>query len=55
MAVIEFVDRDVHAKKVDIKKKTTTKDDKEEKKGKIYKKFKNIFPDGELLEVSKKD
>jgi len=27
----------------------------EEKKGKIYKKFKNIFPDGELLEVSKKD
>ena len=32
MAVIEFVDRDVEAKKVDIKKKTTTKDDKEEKK-----------------------
>ena len=32
MAVIEFVDRDVQAKKVDIKKKTTTKDDKEEKK-----------------------
>ena len=32
MAVIEFVDRDVEAKKVDIKKKTTTKDEKEEKK-----------------------
>ena len=32
MAVIEFVDRDVEAKKVDIKKKDTTKDDKEEKK-----------------------
>jgi len=32
MAVIEFVDRDVEAKKVDIKKKVTTKDTKEEKK-----------------------
>ena len=32
MAVIEFVDRDVEAKKVDIKKKNTTKDTKEEKK-----------------------
>ena len=32
MAVIEFVDRDVEAKKVDIKKKTTIKDTKEEKK-----------------------
>ena len=32
MAVIEFVDRDVEAKKVDIKKKDTTKDAKEEKK-----------------------
>ena len=32
MAVIEFVDRDVEAKKVDIKKKATTKDIKEEKK-----------------------
>ncbi|HJN84363.1 MAG TPA: 50S ribosomal protein L17 [Candidatus Pelagibacter bacterium] len=32
LAVIEFVDRDVDAKKVDIKKKTTTKDTKEEKK-----------------------
>ena len=32
MAVIEFVDRDVEAKKVDIKKKDTTKDQKEEKK-----------------------
>ena len=32
MAVIEFVDRDVQAKKVDIKKKNTTKDVKEEKK-----------------------
>ena len=32
MAVIEFVDRDVKAKKVDIKKKETTKDIKEEKK-----------------------
>ena len=32
MAVIEFVDRDVEAKKVDIKKKDTTKDKKEEKK-----------------------
>ena len=31
MAVIEFVDRDVEAKKVDIKKKDTTKDIKEEK------------------------
>ena len=32
MAVIEFVDRDVEAKRVDKKKKTTTKDPKEEKK-----------------------
>ena len=32
MAVIEFVDRDVEAKKVDIKKKDPTKDTKEEKK-----------------------
>jgi large subunit ribosomal protein L17 len=32
MAVIEFVDRDVEAKKVDIKKKDTTKNIKEEKK-----------------------
>ena len=32
MAVIEFVDRDVEAKKVDIKKKDTTNDIKEEKK-----------------------
>ena len=32
MAVIEFVDRDVEAKNVDIKKKDTTKDAKEEKK-----------------------
>ena len=32
MAVIEFVDRDVEAKKVDIKKKDITKDPKEEKK-----------------------
>ena len=32
MAVIEFVDRDVEAKKVDIKKKDTTKDTKEQKK-----------------------
>ena len=32
MAVIEFVDRDVEAKKVDIKKKDTAKDIKEEKK-----------------------
>ena len=32
MAVIEFVDRDVEAKKVDIKKRDTTKDGKEEKK-----------------------
>ena len=32
MAVIEFVDRDAEAKKVDIKKKDTTKDQKEEKK-----------------------
>ena len=32
MAVIEFVDRDVEAKKVDIKKKDTTKEIKEEKK-----------------------
>ena len=32
MAVIEFVDRDVEAKRVDKKKKDTTKDLKEEKK-----------------------
>ena len=32
MAVIEFVDRDVEAKKVDIKKKDKSKDKKEEKK-----------------------
>ena len=32
MAVIEFVDRDIEAKKVDKKKKDTTKDTKEEKK-----------------------
>ena len=32
MAVIEFVDRDFEAKKVDKKKKDTTKDTKEEKK-----------------------
>ena len=32
MAVIEFVDRDVEAKKVDKKKKDTTKDQKDEKK-----------------------
>ena len=32
MAVIEFVDRDVEAKRVDRKKKETTKDQKEEKK-----------------------
>ena len=32
MAVIEFVDRDVEAKKVDRKKKDITKDQKEEKK-----------------------
>jgi len=32
MAVIEFVDRDIEAKKVDIKKKDTPKQKKEEKK-----------------------
>ena len=32
MAVIEFVDRNVEAKKVDKKKKDTAKDNKEEKK-----------------------
>ena len=32
MAVIEFVDRDIEAKKVDKKKKDTTKDQKDEKK-----------------------
>ena len=32
MAIIEFVDRDVEAKRVDRKKKDTTKDIKEEKK-----------------------
>jgi len=32
LAVIEFVDRDIQAKKVDIKKKDTSKDQKEEKK-----------------------
>ena len=32
MAIIEFVDRDIEAKKVDRKKKETTKDQKEEKK-----------------------
>ena len=32
MAVIEFVDRDLEAKRVDRKKKEVTKDKKEEKK-----------------------
>ena len=32
MAIIEFVDRDVEAKKVDRKKKDPTKDKNEEKK-----------------------
>ena len=32
MAVIEFVDRDIEAKKVDVKKKVDNKDQKEEKK-----------------------
>ena len=32
MAIIEFVDRDIQAKKVDIKKKDTSKESKEEKK-----------------------
>ena len=32
MAVIEFVERDVEAKRIDKKKKNTTKDQKEEKK-----------------------
>ena len=32
LAVIEFVDRDIQAKKVDIKKKDTAKEPKEEKK-----------------------
>ena len=32
MAIIEFVDRDIEAKKVDIKKKDTQKETKEEKK-----------------------
>ena len=32
MAVIEFVDRDIEAKKVDKRKKDTTKDQKDEKK-----------------------
>jgi len=32
MAVIEFVERDVEAKRIDKKKKDTTKDQKEEKK-----------------------
>ncbi len=32
MAVIEFVDRDKEAKKVDVKKKVDNKDQKEEKK-----------------------
>ena len=32
LAIIEFVDRDVEAKRVDVKKKDTTKDAKEEKK-----------------------
>ena len=32
MAIIEFVDRDVEAKRVDRKKKDITKDPKEEKK-----------------------
>ena len=32
MAVLEFVDRDIEAKKVDRKKKETAKDNKEEKK-----------------------
>ena len=32
MAIIEFVDRDKEAKKVDVKKKVDNKDQKEEKK-----------------------
>ena len=32
MAIIEFVDRDIEAKRVDRKKKDITKDQKEEKK-----------------------
>ena len=32
MAVIEFVDRDIEAKRIDKKKKDTSKDKKEEKK-----------------------
>ena len=32
MAVLEFVDRDVKAKKVDVKKKETSSEKKEEKK-----------------------
>ena len=36
----------------DIKKKELFD---QEKKGEIYKKFKNIFSDGELLEVKKED
>ena len=32
MAIIEFVDRDTDAKKVDIKKKVTTKESEEENK-----------------------
>ena len=27
----------------------------EEKKGEVYKKFKNVFSDGELVEILKKD
>jgi len=36
----------------DIKKKKLFE---QEKKGEINKRFKNIFPDGELLEVKKED
>ena len=44
--------QETFSKLQDIKKKEFLN---QEKKGEVYKKFKNIFSDGELLEVKKED
>ena len=44
--------QDTFSKLQDIKKKEFLN---QEKKGEVYKKFKNIFSDGELLEIKKND
>ena len=44
--------QETFSKLQDIKKKEFLN---QEKKGEVYKKFKNIFSDGELVKVSKKD